>query len=101
MSLSIVIPVYNEDKQLHITIKKINKISKRIKDYEIVFIDDFSTDNTKQIIKKSIRSNKKIKYYKNIKKGLGSAIGLGINKSTKKFVFFLMFVISEFFSVFM
>ena len=74
MSLSIVIPVYNEDKQLHITIKKINKISKRIKDYEIVFIDDFSTDNTKQIIKKSIRSNKKIKNYKNIKKGLGSAI---------------------------
>ena len=65
MSLSIVIPVYNEDKQLYITIKKINKISKRIKDYEIVFIDDFSTDNTKQIIKKSIRSNKKIKYYKN------------------------------------
>ena len=65
MSLSIVIPVYNEDKQLHNTVKKINKISKRIKDYEIVFIDDFSTDNTKQIIKKSIRSNKKIKYYKN------------------------------------
>ena len=90
MSLSIVIPVYNEDRQLHITIKKINKISKRIKDYEIVFIDDFSTDNTKQIIKKSIRSNKKIKYYKNIKKGLGSAIGLGINKSTKKFVCIFM-----------
>ena len=90
MSLSIVIPVYNEDKQLHITIKKINKISKRIKDYEIVFIDDFSSDNTKQIIKKSIRSNKKIKYYKNIKKGLGSAIGLGINKSTKKFVCIFM-----------
>ena len=90
MSLSIVIPVYNEDKQLHNTIKKINKISKRIKDYEIVFIDDFSTDNTKQIIKKSIRSNKKIKYYKNIKKGLGSAIGLGINKSTKKFVCIFM-----------
>ena len=90
MSLSIVIPVYNEDKQLHITIKKINKISKRIKDYEIVFIDDFSTDNTKQIIKKSIRANHKIKYYKNIKKGLGSAIGLGINKSTKKFVCIFM-----------
>ena len=90
MSLSIVIPVYNEDKQLHITIKKINKINKRIKDYEIVFIDDFSTDNTKQIIKKSIRANKKIKYYKNIKKGLGSAIGLGINKSTKKFVCIFM-----------
>ena len=90
MSLSIVIPVYNEDKQLHNTVKKINKISKKIKDYEIVFIDDFSTDNTKQIIKKSIRSNKKIKYYKNIKKGLGSAIGLGINKSTKKFVCIFM-----------
>ena len=90
MSLSIVIPVYNEDKQLHITIKKINKISKRIKDYEIVFIDDFSTDNTKQFIKKSIRANNKIKYYKNLKKGLGSAIGLGINKSTKKFVCIFM-----------
>ena len=90
MSLSIVIPVYNEDKQLHITIKKINKISKKIKDYEIVFIDDFSTDNTKKIIKKSIRANNKIKYYKNIKKGLGSAIGLGINKSTKKFVCIFM-----------
>ena len=73
-----------------ILLKKLTKLVKELKDYEIIFIDDFSSDNTKQIIKKSIRSNKKIKYYKNIKKGLGSAIGLGINKSTKKFVCIFM-----------
>ena len=86
MSLSIIIPVYNEDKQLLNTINKFDKISKIIKKYEILFIDDFSTDNTKNVLKKTAKKNRKIKYYKNTKKGLGPAINLGIMKSKEKFI---------------
>ena len=90
MSLSIVIPVFNESKQLLITIKKLSKINKKIKEYEIIFIDDFSSDNTMSFLKRFNKLNKKIKFYKNIKKGLGSAISLGINKSKKKFICIFM-----------
>ena len=90
MSLSIIIPVYNEDKQLLSTINKFNKISKIIKKYEILFIDDFSTDNTKNVLKKTAKKNRKIKYYKNTKKGLGPAINLGIMKSKEKFICIFM-----------
>ena len=46
MSLSILIPVHNEEDQLKITVPKLIKFKKN-KDLEIIFVDDFSTDNTK------------------------------------------------------
>ena len=51
MSLSIIIPVYNEIHQLEYTIKKLIKLKKKIKNVEFIFIDDFSTDESFKIIK--------------------------------------------------
>ena len=55
MSLSIIIPVYNESKQIQYTIKKLLKFKKNIKNLEIIFINDFSIDNTYELIKKNIK----------------------------------------------
>ena len=81
MSLSIIIPVYNESKQISVTIKKLQKLKNKIKIFELIFIDDLSTDSSFKILSGYQKKNKQIKVYKNKKKGLGSAIEVGILKS--------------------
>ena len=46
MSLSIIIPIYNEVKQLNYTIKKLQTLKKKIHNYELIFIDDLSNDGS-------------------------------------------------------
>ena len=95
MSLSIIIPVFNEEDQIKITLNKLLKIKKIIKDFEIILINDFSTDKTENIIKNYIINKKYINLYKNNKKGLGSAIQNGILRSKKKYVCLFMADMSD------
>jgi dolichol-phosphate mannosyltransferase len=86
MSLSIIIPVYNEVKQLKVTIKKLPKLKKFFKNFEIVFVDDFSNDETFNFLKKVSCQKKFIKVIKNKKKGLGSAIEHGVKQCKFKYI---------------
>ena len=95
MSLSIVIPVRNEENQIVYTIKKISKLKFFIKEIEIIFVDDFSTDKTFNLIKKYRRNEKFFKLVKNKKKGLGQAIQEGIKKSKFKYVCIFMCDMSD------
>jgi dolichol-phosphate mannosyltransferase len=61
MSLSIVIPILNEGKNLEILHKKIIFNLKKIY-YEIIFVDDNSDDNSKSILKKLSKNNKQTKF---------------------------------------
>jgi len=58
--LSIIIPVYNEEKSLDHLFRKLFPTIERY-NYEIVFIDDGSKDNTAARIKKEIEKNNHIK----------------------------------------
>ena len=60
MKFSIVIPVFNESKNLPILIKQIFQILKS-KTFELIIVDDNSTDGTKYIMKKLKKRN--IRYY--------------------------------------
>jgi undecaprenyl-phosphate 4-deoxy-4-formamido-L-arabinose transferase len=60
MNLSIIVPVYNSAKILKILVKKIKKNLRKI-NYEIIFINDASLDNSWTEIKKISKKNKKIK----------------------------------------
>lgn len=86
MSLSIIIPVYNESRNLEKTVNNLRKIKKNIKKFNLIFIDDFSTDNTLNILVKLSKKYSFIKIYKNKKKGLGSAIEEGIKRSNFNYV---------------
>ena len=88
MSLSIIIPVFNEIDQLKVTIKKLTLLKKRIKKIEIIFVDDFSKDKTFSFLKSKTNTKKYnyISVIKNKKKGLGSAIHNGIIKSKNEYV---------------
>lgn len=94
MSLSIIIPCRNEEENISKTINNINqKLSKKIKDYEIILINDFSTDKTFEIGKKL--SSKKVTIKNNIHKGLGGAINYGIKTAKKKFIVIMMADLSD------
>ena len=59
---SIIIPILNESKNLEKLTIEISKYLKKIS-YEIIFIDDNSSDNTSSLIKKIQKHNKRVKYY--------------------------------------
>ena len=79
MLVSIIIPIYNEEKIIKKLLKKVNSINKIKK--EIIVINDGSTDNTLKILKKDCKKmyTKIISYKKNI--GKGYACRQGISKS--------------------
>lgn len=91
-SLSIIIPLYNEEKRLTKSLKKLEKfiLQNKKNKIEIIFVSDGSTDLTTQIIKQFIKKNKKnlksylIEYKKNV--GKGYAVKKGILKSKKDWV---------------
>ena len=87
--LSILIPVRNEEENVNIISKEIEKKIEN-KNYEIVFINDFSEDNTIKELIKLNKLNEKIKFFDNQKKGLGGAIDMGIQKSQGKYVCIMM-----------
>ena len=49
--VSIIIPVYNEEKNISILIDEIDKSCNFLAEYEIIIIDDCSDDNTINVIK--------------------------------------------------
>ena len=78
MKLSIIIPVYNEEKTINKILDKVFKV-KLFLDKEIIVIDDHSTDNTLEILKKR---NSIILLQHEINKGKGAAIKSGFKKAT-------------------
>ena len=82
--ISIIIPILNEEGNVKNLVKKISrnlkKIKKRFK-FEIIFIDDNSTDNTHKILKQIKKDN--IRFYIRKKKpDLSQSCILGFKKST-------------------
>ena len=86
-SLSIVVPCFNEQKNIFKVISNIKKSLKlsKIDDYEIIIINDGSTDKTSCIIKSL--TDKKIRIIDNKKNiGLGNAVMKGYVVAKKNIV---------------
>ncbi|RKY92696.1 glycosyltransferase, partial [candidate division KSB1 bacterium] len=59
---SIVIPVYNEEENVEILYKSIKDVMDRLDNtYEIIFVDDGSTDNTFAILKGLHETDRNVK----------------------------------------
>lgn len=80
VKLSILIPVYNEEKTILKVINAVKKINLNAPK-EIVIVDDFSTDNTGGILRKARGKSIKVIYHKK-NMGKGAAIRTALAHST-------------------
>src|SRR3990167_8574612 len=84
-TLSIIIPVYNEEKTLARVLDKVCNVHLNIKK-EMIIIDDGSKDNSRKIIKDFLKKKRNIKdlsikFFSKENGGKGSAIRKGIELS--------------------
>ena len=78
---SIVIPIFNEAKNINFLLKEINECLVYLKTYEIILVNDSSTDDTTEVINKI--NNKNIKIITNDEnKGQSFSICEGIKNSS-------------------
>ena len=85
MSLSVIIPVYNEKNTIQIVIEKVLKFNNLTK--EIIVVDDCSDDGTSEIIKNLKSTHPEIIYKRHEKNsGKGAAIRTGIELSKNEIV---------------
>ena len=62
--ISAIIPIYNGGKYLHYSLRSVQ--NQKMKDIEIILIDDCSNDNTLKIIEKYMKEDERIRLIKNI-----------------------------------
>ena len=85
--ISIIIPAYNAADYLAQTIESV--LNQTYSDFELILIDDGSTDRTREIIKDYQCKDARIKYFYKENGGVSSARNLGLQKATGDFVSFL------------
>lgn len=78
-------PIYNCEKYIKKTIKSV--LNLKYKNYELLLIDDGSTDNTENICLSF--NDSKVKYYKKENGGVSSARNYGLNIASGDYVVFL------------
>lgn len=81
---SVIIPSFNRG---HFIAKTLDSVLRQdFVDYEIIVIDDGSTDNTHEVL---LNYGNRIKVYRQENKGAGIARNLGVQKSEGKYIAFL------------
>ena len=94
MSLSIISPCHNEEKVIANTLDNIVSYLNNV-NYEIVLINDFSSDQTYNKFIELSQLYKNIIYKNNIHRGLGGAIITGINASNFEYICIFMADMSD------
>lgn len=80
MRLSVIIPCYNEADTIE---KLINLVLEApYPDKEIIVIDDYSTDGTREILKEKLSAKVSLIIYQQANQGKGAALRKGINSAT-------------------
>ncbi len=79
MKLSVVIPVYNEQETL---LEILGRVRATPFEKEIIMVDDFSVDNTREILK-TLENDSDIKiFYHDVNQGKGAALRTGFQHAT-------------------
>lgn len=84
--ISVILPTYNRAKEIPKSIESI--LNQTYKDFELIIIDDGSTDNTQEVV--AGYQDKRIRYIKNTtsKHGVSVARNIGIRESTGEYITF-------------
>ena len=82
--VSIIVPAYNEN------VNAVNTVANLLKsdypDFEIIFVNDGSKDNTYELVRDAYLGNDKVKVFDKPNGGKASALNVGIQKASTEFV---------------
>ena len=83
--ISIIISVYNREKFIKSTLTSIQ--NQKFQEIEIIYVDDFSTDNSINLIKHEMKTDQRIVLYKN-KENMGNLFtkSLGAKNAKRKYI---------------
>lgn len=85
--ISVIIPVYNSENYVERCIESI--LFQTYNDWELIVVNDGSTDDSERIIKNLAASDSRIRYYNKNNGGVSSARNLGIKYAKGEFLLFL------------
>ncbi|MBC7830326.1 MAG: glycosyltransferase family 2 protein [Chitinophagaceae bacterium] len=86
MKFSIITPTYNREVLVQITIKSI--LAQTYSNWQLVIIDDGSTDNTEQVIQQYLKDDR-IKYIKKSNSGQADSSNVGVSQASGEYIVFL------------
>ncbi len=86
MLISVIIPAFNCEKSVEPTVNSI--ITSGLTDYEIIIVNDGSTDNTASVCKSLTAQYSFIKYIEQQNSGVSSARNKGISLATGEYIMF-------------
>lgn len=86
-TLSIIVPVFNEEKTIYQVLENLKKINISDVKTEVIVVDDGSNDKTNALIKQAIRGSRKFKFFEHKKnQGKGKAVVTGIQKAKGDYI---------------
>ena len=85
--ISIIVPVYNSEKYLESCLRSIKEQSYR--DFEVIIVDNNSSDNSVKLIKKAIKGHKQFSLISEKQAGQGNARNAGLKKAKGELICFV------------
>lgn len=86
-NISIIIPVYNREKEIQIALDSLLRQS--YLKFEVLIVDDGSTDKTSQIVKRYCEQDLRFKYFFQNNAGVSTARNKGIKEARGEYICFL------------
>lgn len=86
--VSIITPMYNSEKYVENTIKSV--LDQKYENWEMIIVDDCSTDKSSQIVKSYVSRDRRIKYIKSdTNKGVSNARNIALENAKGRYIAFL------------
>lgn len=85
--VSVIIPVYNRINELMISVNSI--INQSFKDWEMILVDDGSTDGTSELCNQIALRDKRIRIFHQMNAGVSAARNYGLSMARGKYILFL------------
>ena len=86
VAISVIVPVYNVEEYLEESLNSI--LSQTFKDFEVICVNDESTDNSLKILNSYARKDSRIKVINQKNSGAGGARNNGLKHATGDYVYF-------------
>ena len=86
LELSVIIPTHNRAEILSTCLEKLLENQFPKTKYEIIIVNDGSTDNTEEVVKEIQKEHKQIRYFKQKKMGQGVARNLGMKEAKSEII---------------